>query len=39
MGASRVEQLRANLGALDVIARLTPEARERIDAVCAPLAA
>jgi voltage-dependent potassium channel beta subunit len=38
-GASRVEQLRANLGALDVIARLTPEVRERIDAVCAPLAA
>ncbi len=37
-GASRVEQLRANLGALEVIGKLTPEVRERIDAVCAPLA-
>jgi voltage-dependent potassium channel beta subunit len=32
-GASRVEQLSENLGALDVIDRLTPEVLERIDAI------
>jgi len=37
-GASRIDQLRSNLGALDVIGRLTPELRARIDAVCGPLA-
>ena len=30
-GASRVEQVRENMGALDALARLTPEVRERID--------
>jgi voltage-dependent potassium channel beta subunit len=37
-GASRVDQLKSNLGALAVVERLTPELRARIDAVCAPLA-
>ena len=37
-GASRVEQLQSNLGALAVMARLTPEMRGRIDAICLPLA-
>lgn len=37
-GASRVEQLRSNLGALDVISKLTPEVLGRIDAVTVPLA-
>jgi voltage-dependent potassium channel beta subunit len=37
-GASRVEQLQANLGALDVVAKLTPEVLARIDAVTLPLA-
>jgi aryl-alcohol dehydrogenase-like predicted oxidoreductase len=32
-GASRVEQVRENLGALDVIARLTPDLLARIDAI------
>ena len=38
-GASRVEQLKANLGALQVADKLTPEVVARIDAICAPLAA
>lgn len=38
-GASRLEQLQANLKALDVIDKLTPEVLARIDAVAAPLAA
>jgi voltage-dependent potassium channel beta subunit len=38
-GASRVEQLRQNLGALDVLNKLTPEVLARIDAVTKPLAA
>ena len=37
-GASRLEQLQSNLGALDVLARLTPEVMARIDAITAPLA-
>jgi voltage-dependent potassium channel beta subunit len=37
-GASRVAQLQANLGALPLIERLTPEIRARIEAVTAPLA-
>ncbi|MBZ8141376.1 aldo/keto reductase [Rubrivivax gelatinosus] len=37
-GASRVEQLQANLGALALVERLTPEVLARIDAVTAPLA-
>lgn len=32
-GASRVEQLRENLKALDVMAKLTPEVMDRIDAI------
>jgi voltage-dependent potassium channel beta subunit len=32
-GASRVEQVRENLGALDVIDRLTPDLLKRIDAI------
>ncbi len=38
-GASRVEQLTANLGALAVIEKLTPEVLVRIDAIALPLAA
>ena len=38
-GASKIEQLRDNLGAVDVVARLTPEVMARIDAISAPLAA
>lgn len=38
-GASRIGQLQSNLGALDVIDKLTPEVMARIDAVTAPLAA
>ena len=38
-GASRLSQLQANLGALALIDRLTPELRARIDAVALPLAA
>ena len=38
-GASRVEQLQQNLGALAVIDRLTPEVLARIDGVALPLAA
>jgi voltage-dependent potassium channel beta subunit len=37
-GASRLEQLQSNLGALAVADKLTPEVLARIDAVCAPLA-
>ena len=32
-GASRVEQVRENLGALDVLDRLTPDILARIDAI------
>ena len=38
-GASNLGQLRANLLAVDVVPRLTPEVLERIDAICLPLAA
>jgi voltage-dependent potassium channel beta subunit len=37
-GASKLSQLQSNLGAVDVIARLTPEVLARIDAISAPLA-
>ena len=37
-GASRVDQLRSNLGALEVADRLAPELMARIDALTAPLA-
>ncbi|MBT9488307.1 MAG: aldo/keto reductase [Rubrivivax sp.] len=39
MGASRVDQLQANLGALALLDKLTPELKARIDAIAAPLAA
>ena len=32
-GASRVEQVRENLGALDVLGRLTPDVLQRINAI------
>ena len=32
-GASKVEQVKDNLGALEVVPRLTPEAVERIEAI------
>jgi voltage-dependent potassium channel beta subunit len=38
LGASRVEQIRENLGALEVADRLTPEVMKKIDAVSAPVA-
>jgi voltage-dependent potassium channel beta subunit len=38
-GASKLVQLQANLGAVEVIAKLTPEVMARIDAISAPLAA
>ncbi len=37
-GASKREQLAGNLGAVDVIGKLTPEVLARIDAISAPLA-
>ena len=37
-GASKLSQLQTNLGAVDVIAKLTPEVMARIDAISAPLA-
>ncbi|HWI81341.1 aldo/keto reductase [Ramlibacter sp.] len=37
-GASRVAQLQDNLGAIDVIPKLTPEVLARIDEITAPLA-
>jgi len=38
LGASRIEQLRHNLGALAVTPRLTPEVIERIEAITKPFA-
>lgn len=38
LGASRVEQLQENFGALDVVAQLTPEIMARIDKISAPVA-
>jgi voltage-dependent potassium channel beta subunit len=37
-GASKVAQLRDNLGAVDVLPKLTPEVMARIDAISSPLA-
>ena len=37
-GASKLSQLQSNLGALEVLAKLTPEVMARIDAISAPLA-
>ena len=37
-GASKLSQLQANLGAVDVIAKLSPEVMAKIDAISAPLA-
>ncbi|WP_296443975.1 potassium channel beta subunit family protein [Rhodoferax sp. UBA5149] len=37
-GASKISQLQDNLGAVDVIAKLTPEVMARIDQITAPLA-
>ncbi|MBC7917082.1 MAG: aldo/keto reductase [Rhodoferax sp.] len=36
-GASKISQLKDNMGAIDVIAKLTPEVLARIDAICLPL--
>lgn len=38
LGASRLSQLQDNLGALELLPRLTPEVLERIDAISLPLA-
>lgn len=38
LGASRVEQLRENLGALDLLDRLTPAVLNRIDKISQPVA-
>ena len=38
LGASRVEQLTENLGALDVSVKLTPQVMKEIDAISSPLA-
>ncbi len=38
-GASKLSQLQSNLGAVDVIGKLSPEVMKRIDAISAPLAA
>lgn len=38
-GASRLDQLHANLGALALVDKMTPEVKARIEAVTAPLAA
>ena len=38
LGASRVAQLQENLGALDVVDRLTPSAMDRLDAISRPVA-
>ena len=37
-GASKLSQLQSNLGALDVLDKLTPEVKARIDAITQPLA-
>jgi len=37
-GASKISQLQDNLGAVDVISKLTPEVMARIDQITAPLA-
>ncbi len=38
LGASKVEQLKENLGALDVAAGLTPQVMRDLDSISAPLA-
>jgi len=38
LGASRVEQLRENLGALDLLPQLTPEVVSRLEKISAPVA-
>ncbi len=38
LGASRVEQLRENFGALEVLPRLTPEVMTRLDKISRPVA-
>ena len=38
-GASKLSQLQSNLGAVEVIAKLTPEVMAALDAISAPLAA
>lgn len=38
LGASRVEQLRENLGALDILERLTPAVLSRIEKISQPVA-
>ena len=38
-GASKLSQLQSNLGAVDVIAKLTPEVMAALDAISAPLTA
>lgn len=38
LGASRVEQLTENLGALDLVDQLTPEIMKRLDAISKPVA-
>ena len=38
-GASRLEQLQQNLGALALLDKFTPELLARIDAITSPLAA
>ena len=35
-GASTVEQLQSNIGALDVLPLITPEVAERLDAISPP---
>ena len=37
-GASKISQLKDNMGAIDVISKLTPEVLARMDAICLPLA-
>ena len=37
-GASKLEQLRSNLGAVDVMGKLTPEVLEAIEAISGPIA-
>lgn len=36
-GASKISQLKDNMGAVDVIAKLTPEVLAQMDAICLPL--
>jgi voltage-dependent potassium channel beta subunit len=38
LGATRVEQLQENLGALDVLEKLTPEVMQKLDAISRPVA-